>query len=334
MNKRRGVCLRWLSFNYRPEYRHGILSGLRQIGEEVLIAPLRSQGERQVHRMRQVIASYRPHLVFTAGWAHDVVDPPLMFEVLRTFGIPHIYWATEDPTFHREVSLQFAPYSQLVLTTAQEMLLSYESMGITAGVMLFGCNPLFHRPYPVDTWLQRQVVLVANNYLAFGHHHPTREETTRRMLLPLLDTDLDLLIWGLWWDDKQSPFTIAEHYLAGPLAYRHLPRVYSAAHITLGIQFDDTSPTQTSCRPFEALSCGAFHLAPYTEATAALFTHGEHLVLSHKEEQTLELARYYLDHPQQRARIAQSGRRYVVRHHNYRERARQLMAMVRAAGVK
>lgn len=325
--------MRWLTFNYRPEYRYGILAGLRQVGEEVLVAPLRSQGERQAQKMTRIIEAYRPDIVFHAGWAHDVVDPAILFEVLEGYGLPHVYWATEDPTFHREVSFQFAPHSQLVLTTTEELLFNYQRIPVPTALMLFGCNPDFHRPGPVDPWLYRQVVLVANNYLAFGHHHPARLETTERMLLPLLDAGVDVNIWGLWWDDEQSPVQVPKSHWSGPLNYRHLPRVYSAADMVLGLQFEVSSRTQTSCRPFEVLACGAFHLAPYTEATAALFTDGEHLVLSHSAQETLELTLYYLKNPQERKAIAQRGRQYVIEHHNYQERAGQLLRLVSAHGL-
>ncbi|MEW6523730.1 MAG: hypothetical protein AB1445_09220 [Bacillota bacterium] len=190
--------VRWLTFNDRPLYTRGIVAGLRQLGVEVPVIRLRTGPEPQNREIAQAIDGHRPDLVFTPGWAHDLVDPVALFSVLRRKGIPHVYWATEDPTFFHEVSLKFAPYSDLVFTTTVELVGRYVQLGIPTGVLLFGCNPEIHRPVPREPEFEYDVVLVANNYITGSHRHEVRQRTTEQMVMPLVKAGLDVKIWGLW----------------------------------------------------------------------------------------------------------------------------------------
>ncbi|MEW6523731.1 MAG: glycosyltransferase [Bacillota bacterium] len=113
------------------------------------------------------------------------------------------------------------------------------------------------------------------------------------------------------------------------LPYEQAARVYSSGRIVLGLQFDNSSMTQTSCRVLEVLGSGRFHLAPHTPATAARFRNGVHLALSASPPETLDMARYYLARPASRQKIAQAGREHVLAHHTYKHRAAQMLEPVR-----
>ncbi len=321
--------MRWLTFNHQPLYTLGIMAGLSRRRQDVRVVTLTRPVASHREQITRAVDTYRPDVVFTPGWSHDLVDPTALFWVLKRKGVPHVYWATEDPTFFYDVSLKFAPYSDLVLTTTCEYVDRYSRMGVPAGLLLFACNPELHHPLPPSPALAHEAVLVANNYFHNPELHPTRLATTRQMLLPLVAAGLDVKVFGLWWDHPDSPFRIPATCIGGPLAYTEVPRVYASAQIVLGVQFDAGSRTQTSCRVFEVLGCGSFHLTPNTPATAALFEDGVHLALSHSPEHTVEVARFYLDHPLSRERVARAGRRYVLAHHTYDHRARELLRLVK-----
>lgn len=114
----------------------------------------------------------------------------------------------------------------------------------------------------------------------------------------------------------------------GYLPHGRLAEIYSGAQIVLGLQFQNLSRTQTSCRVFETLACRALYLGPDTPGTRSLFTPGRHLILSGSAAETLALASYYLDRPAERERIAAAGQLEVYRKHTYDQRARELIAAV------
>lgn len=81
-------------------------------------------------------------------------------------------------------------------------------------------------------------------------------------------------------------------------------------------------------RTFEALGCGAFYLTQKTPAHGHLFVPGRHLVWSEEPQQTVELARYYLGHPDRRQSVAAAGQAEVYARHTYRHRAESLLAAI------
>lgn len=120
-----------------------------------------------------------------------------------------------------------------------------------------------------------------------------------------------------------------KEFCGGDLQFEDLASIYAGAEIVLGIQLANSSRTQTSRRLFETLACGAFHLALDTKGTRKCFVSGKHLVLTKSAEETLESAKYYLNNPRERKRIAAAGQFEVYRCHTYPHRAMDFEAAVR-----
>ncbi|MHB1126057.1 MAG: CgeB family protein [Bacillota bacterium] len=325
-------CKRILTLHDQHLYTYGILAGLQELGHIVRVEDLRTQPkENHPIIIRQLIDDFKPDLVFNPGWCHDRINMEAMFEILRIRGIPHIYWATEDPTFHKQVSMPIALKSAFTFTTTIEYLSRYRGRGLNAGFLQFGCNPHLHKKWPMDTKYAHDIVLVAHNYVMKEYRRwlSFRLHSNRIMVAPLIEREYDLKVWGLWWDDPLAEVCIPYRFCAGTLDYMEVPKVYSSANIVLGVQFDNTSRTQTSCRPFEVLACGAFHLTIGTPALRRLFRNHRHLVLSNSPEETREQVEYYLHHPAARDKIAQAGQREVYRRHTYRQQASSMMSQLR-----
>ncbi|NPV54134.1 MAG: glycosyltransferase family 1 protein [Firmicutes bacterium] len=111
----------------------------------------------------------------------------------------------------------------------------------------------------------------------------------------------------------------------GILPYEELPCVYSSAKIILGMNCDDTSATQTSMRPYEALACGGgLFLAHYTKAQENLF--GDLIFQAKNKEETLELMEMILHmDSEERQEIARKAQKEVYEKHNYAARAQQIV---------
>ncbi len=323
MNKKR-----ILTFHEHPIYTTGILAGLQEAGHEVKIKNLKNCPQEE-HRklMNHEINEFKPDFIFNPGWCHDRINLEAMFELLKAKGIPHIYWATEDPTFFDLATLPLARQSAFVFTTTIEYLSRYRELGINSNYLQFGFNPAFHKPWPAQPEYSADIILVANNYVMKGYTNwlPFRLESTKTIVEPLVNGNYDLKIWGLWWTDPSAEIIIPVRYYGGELDYNEMPKANSSAKIVLGSQFDNTSISQTSCRIFEVLACGAFHLTVYTPSTETLFSNHKHLVWSSSPEETKGLVDYYLNNDSARERIAKEGQEEVYRKHTYRQRADYMM---------
>lgn len=320
-----------------PLFTQGLMAGLEQYGHEVLnVYPggLPDQGTF----MAQKIDEIKPDLIMTIGVAHHMFDTESLWPVLAQKGIPHVYWAVEDPPFFEDWSMYHAKHADLVLTVAEECLPRYRERGIKADTLEFGCNPRIHRKVlPPNPDLQHDIILITHNYVR-SHFDPNpatrfpfRERCNQELVLPLVRAGYDFKIWGDFWYDPV--LAIPEQFRAGVIDYSWVPWAYSSAKIVLGVQWEDSPGGHISCKTFEVLGCGAFHLALYTPAQARHFEDGKHLVYVRSADETLALADYYLSHPHEREEIAAEGQREAYTRHTYLHRAEEFTEKVQRSNL-
>src|ERR1019366_5993912 len=78
-------------------------------------------------------------------------------------------------------------------------------------------------------------------------------------------------------------------------------------------------------RVFEALACKKLLLTEDIPAVRDHFVDGEHLVLFKTVDEAVEKARYYLDHTEDRERIAKAGYEEFLDKHTYMHRAKEIL---------
>ena len=71
---------------------------------------------------------------------------------------------------------------------------------------------------------------------------------------------------------------------------------------------------------FDVLYCGGFLLTDYREDLDGLFEVGKELEVFRTDAELVDKVRYYLDHEEERNRIAQAGRERVLKEHNVKNR--------------
>ena len=146
------------------------------------------------------------------------------------------------------------------------------------------------------------------------------------VLQPLIEQGYDVQVYGNeWWLDPNQAYTIPASHYGGYMANEDLPAACASASIILGLHSVDTSRTMMSMRTFEILGCGGFYLTQWTPAVEEMFINHHHLVWSKSREETLDLVKYYLQHPELRQRIALQGQSEVYQKHSYQQRVREIM---------
>lgn len=306
-----------------PLHEYGIIWGFRQAGCEVLIL----DGSPVTRRMlTAAVEDFRPDLLFSYGWWHGRLLPEDLGWVCSRYHLPHVYWASDDPTHHHTTSLPMARIACLIPTTTEELCSAYRIMGKKTFYLQFACNPEIHRRLRLPGSDRFDVVLIATNYSRYDPAGTTyRTHCARIMLDQTCKSAYALRVFGDGWDDIRSPLHLPNAKIGWTVPYEKQASIYAAARIVLGMQTECHWSTQTSCRVFEVLGCGAFLLAPSTRSINRLFEPGTHLQITHSPAETDFMIRYYLEHPAERERIAAAGQLEVYRKHSYRQRARDLL---------
>jgi Uncharacterized protein conserved in bacteria len=313
--------------NEAPLIKYGLALGFEQAGHTARV--INGENERlwgqpiteQKRRLNHIIDDFKPDFLFTEG--NPGFDVETICQAASQRGIPHIYWAIEDPTCTYPLSMAYAQWVDYIFTTTLECLPMYKKIGKKAELLLFGCNPDFHYYTGPKKEYEHDIVLVASNY-------SSRYEEAQWFIMPLIEQGYDIRIWGIWWDDHNRPVNLLKcpEIYGGLLPYEELPWVYSSAKIILGMNCDDSSQTQTSMRPYEAMACGGgLYLAHYTQAQAKHF--GDLIFQSRNTEETMQMVETILNMDEgerkEKARLAQQE---VYAKHSYRQRAEQVLAAV------
>lgn len=105
-----------------------------------------------------------------------------------------------------------------------------------------------------------------------------------------------------------------------------MPRVFQNSKINLNLS--RTFFAGTIQRVYDVLYCGGFLLTDYREDLDGLFEVGKELEVFRTDAELVDKVRYYLEHEEERNRIAQAGRERVLKEHNVKNRLVQLIQTV------
>jgi tetratricopeptide (TPR) repeat protein len=103
-------------------------------------------------------------------------------------------------------------------------------------------------------------------------------------------------------------------------------RTYSASRIV----FNCSTSGDINARVFEATACGSLLITDALDGNGLneLFRHGVHIATYNTAEELLQKVRHYLDHEDERERIAKAGRRELLSRHTFAHRMGRLLEVV------
>lgn len=314
--------MRFISIGTSPLMRLGLLPGFAQAGCQTGHFPHHNWmalGEEEgTALLEKSLLETKPDYLIFGGYAPKYFSR--LPQLCKKHGAGFIYWAIEDPVGF-DNTLFLAKKADFVFTTTQECIAKYKQHGITADLLLFACNPAYHKAGTFNADYDVDLALAASCY-----QWETRRQGYRIILGAAKESKRSLMVWGAGWDRKHGQAILGDPSLYhGYFSNSALPDLCSSAKIILGVQCDGSSLTQTSMRPYEVLGCRGFHLTQWTKATAHLFKEGRHLVTARTPEEALKKIKFYLARPSARERIAKQGQRFVYKFHTYEQRVRDII---------
>ncbi|HYG76497.1 MAG TPA: glycosyltransferase [Planctomycetota bacterium] len=147
----------------------------------------------------------------------------------------------------------------------------------------------------------------------------TWEADRGNSMLALARAGITVRIWGNGWSQQRrrdANMLIERRAVYGD----EYALAISAFDINLTFLRKINRDQQTQ-RSVEIPACGAFMLAERTDEHCALFEEGKEADYFDSDAELISKVRYYVDHPEERRRIAQAGRERCLRDgYSYRER--------------
>ncbi|MEW6574521.1 MAG: glycosyltransferase [Bacillota bacterium] len=302
--------------NPAPVIKYGMQLGFEKHGWETERVEFPEQTEQGLQKK---VDQFKPDYIFTEG---GVTEREFVFPVLERTGIPHIYWAIEDPIANSGMAMEWAGKSVLSLTPCVEMLENYHRRGYKAICVPFAMDPdYYHKKPPKPEYEALDAVHIGNNYNIFE----ARYRAYLYIIQPFIDRGKNIAVYGWDWDNPQHRFNVSPPYYKGYMAHEETVYVYSAAKIVLGVHSIVDSATMQSMRTFEILGCGGFYLTQHTKAIESMFENHKHLVWSKSYEETVELMDFYLANDEARQKVAAQGHEFVLANHTYKHRVADII---------
>jgi hypothetical protein len=246
-------------------------------------------------RVLDAVRRRRPKVVLTTGLA------PLSAAVLREIGrlgAVRMNFLTDDPwnPAHRAPwFLQALPSYDIVFSPRHANLDDLTRAGVGRVEYLpFGYNPTAHRYEPAATETGR-AAFRADVLIAGG-----ADEERVRLVAPLIRAGLSVALYGGYWDR----FSETRPYAKGMLGEKGLRQATAEARISLGL-VRRANRDGHAMRSFEVPAMRGCLLAERTCDHVALFgPDREAVVYFDNENDVVEAARWILDHPVERDRLA------------------------------
>ena len=115
------------------------------------------------------------------------------------------------------------------------------------------------------------------------------------------------------------------NFFYGKRLFEEAAEIFSQSKIVLNISIKD----DINMRVFEALSTGSLLLTNELPTLPHLFQDGVHLVTYKNFDDAVEKARYYLEHDEERERIAEAGYKEFMKKHTYEHRLKTVLEIVK-----
>jgi spore maturation protein CgeB len=284
-----------------------------------------------------MLSEFKPNLIVTMGWTseHILKKQNWIRKHVKPSGIPHIYWATEDPTHTESFTLPFIQTVQpdFIFTICTSRVKYYRHLAFKSAHMDFGYEPKVHYNTKSNYLNPISTAVVANAYPHVLKLYPEhyRYQSLKMLICPLLNKKIRIDFWGRDWNKMKSTlgYDIPSQWIHGYIPYLEANKIYSSADIVIGLQNHTTQLTQ---RTYEILGSGGFLLTCDTPEIRRLFKPGQDLVVSSCPEETLKLIEYYLNNPEERKRIIRNGK-IAVEKHSYKHRAEYMIEILKKHNI-
>ena len=188
----------------------------------------------------------------------------------------------------------------IIATNAGEWLQYYKDLGIPKCAFIpCPCDPDIHHPYPVSPALQTDIIFTGK--ILHGKNKSLSDHD-RVDILKMLQKMPNVSLYG----------TDGKNKIMGVSAFAAI----SNAKIALSINAINTMRMCHSDRFVNCIACGTLTLSKRVPDTDLLFQNKKHVCYFESIEEFFELSKWYLDHDNEREKIAKEGMEHAHKEFN------------------
>jgi hypothetical protein len=305
---------------YIPSHRNRLLRAVRRVAEPAILVDYNADILDLARQTRPDIL-----LAFKAAQLFPETLVKLRMAGVRTYN----FYPDTSAFSHGRYLPEALPLYDCVFYTKRHWEASQLTrLNLRASCYLeHGYDPDVHFPVRADdrAALRHEVVFV-------GGHTAYKEE----VLAGLIGRrpDVDLAIWGPYWQTKLRDQRLRRHVRGQAIRGSAYARVLQSAKICLAVMAGPVKGAAcgdlTTTRSYEIPACRGFMLHERNAEIAALYQEDDEAVFFDSGEELAEKVGFYLTHPQLRDAIASRGHQRCVPAYSYDARMRQLLAWHRA----
>jgi spore maturation protein CgeB len=262
---------------------------------------------------------YKPDLVF------GIAQSPFSSECLaeyRKLKIPVAFWFMEDFRLFTYWKTFAQLYDYFFVIQRGDFPPNLEQMGVKHHYYLpLAADPEVHKVVEL-TEKERSEFASELSFLGAGYYNRAQ------FFLQLLNEDFK--IWGTEWE-ANSPLRKVLQRNGARISTEDCVKIFNASAINLNLHsssyHNGVNPHGDFVNPrtFEIAACGAFQLIDPRSELPELFQIGTEIETFKDIEELRRKKKYYLEHPEERKAIAESGQRRVLAQHTYRLRMEEML---------
>lgn len=285
--------------------------------------------------LRAQIEEHRPDVYLCGkGWHFEKMIKPETVEWIRTKVGCTMYWSLDDPDFVPTFMRQemWRGYD-VVLTCCAGSIKDYESKGLDGHLMWPAWDQVNWKAVNVPEKDKVDFVIVGTPYTVT---RPPR----RDIAAGVIAADLDLEIYGsdAWLRSHPDHFaagypSLKANYKGMFLDWKNVPSLFAKARVNLSNHIREGYLYLNDRVPL-VLGTGGFLIVDRIEGLSDVFIEDKHVVYYDDLADLVAKAKFYVEHQEERDRIAKVGQRFVLKHHTYENRAREILAILAARGMR
>ncbi|MBI4240107.1 MAG: glycosyltransferase [Candidatus Rokubacteria bacterium] len=260
-------------------------------------------------RFRVAASRIRPEIILVIRG--DRVEPDAVAAAKQTTGAVTVNWLSDNPLLVPALLRAAQVYDRLYVKDSYVQV-ELGKLGLDrVGYLGQCCAPELHRTVPLTP---AQQAFYGSDLAVVGVPYPLRLRYLERL------TDFDLKVWVDHPAVRLPRRSVIRRYMVRHKAFGlEQTRVFNAARIVLNTHHPQDIHG-VNLRTFEAAGCGAFQLVDWKPDLPRFFEPEQEMVTFRTLAELRDLARYFLDHPEERKRIAERAQKRAHAEHTYRQR--------------
>lgn len=312
---------------YYPMIEVAILNSLQKVNSNtIMVSP-----EKAIKIALKVKPDFILVLSGLSGEFNSVMP------VLKNAGFTTGLWLTDDP-YYTEVTQNLVPYYDYIFTQDLNCIKFYKEIG---------CNNVLHLPLAANQEVFKPS-LKEDTYkydLSFiGAAFENRINFVDSIAEYLAEKNTKIV--GFGWEKLKNYERLKDKIQLLPLAkYEDALQFYVSTKININLH-RSPSDKELNCnsanikaysvnnRTFEINAVGSFQLTDIRPDVSKHYIPGVEIETFNSASEFIQKAEYYLEHVQERKRIAKNGLDRTLKNHTYDKRILQLLNYINFIGVK